>query len=555
MVEPTLPLSHLRAKLAQPRGHRLVESLIEAENPAESVAALSVVDVFQLVHEVGFADALQLVGLATPQQIRGCIDLDSWERDRFDIDRIKPWLTAIIDAGYEKVAEVWSELDAEFTALFVARLVRIYDLSLADEPVDDDKYAIFVTPDRFFAVQLRVEDEDATRLVHRLISDLYRADPSGRLARHTLMAARSEPEASLEEMSYRWRSGRLADLGYIAFHEALIVFRPIDPTSVTVDENTTDQFAPTFDDEAAYVHSLPVPVAEQVAGLSFLSRALDRIDDPDELARLEMASMVLINKVLAAAHVSPGDTQAMSVAAEHTLSTLSIGLESVSKGDLEQAERALRRISFTRLHRLGYTLTLRLSFMAKALYPRARTAGAPTEEVLDALLARRPFFPRVLDDPPGADVRAIASLADIRHLAEILTALALRIAIVDSLDVNLIAIADTPTPRPMLDDHVRTALVWALLEQPVQTTPLTAADLVTFRARVMPDGAIQPGRRIAASRLLIAHLDGRGVIEGRSFLPDLVTGWFDDLEDALGPLPTQPDARFVDRVLLAHRQQ
>ncbi len=45
------------------------------------------------------------------------------------------------------------------------------------------------------------------------------------------MSARSEPAAELEETSYRWRAGRMADLGYIDYYEALAVFRPSCPTS------------------------------------------------------------------------------------------------------------------------------------------------------------------------------------------------------------------------------------------------------------------------------------------------------------------------------------
>ena len=35
--------------------------------------------------------------------------------------------------------------------------------------------------------------------------------------------------AELEEQSYRWRAGRLADLGYVDFYDALDLFRPLEP--------------------------------------------------------------------------------------------------------------------------------------------------------------------------------------------------------------------------------------------------------------------------------------------------------------------------------------
>src|SRR6185436_3557927 len=119
------------------------------------------------------------------------------------------------------------------------------------------------TPDSFFVLELPPDDE-AQRLVTRVVEDLYRAD--GDLARHTLMSARSEPPAELEENSYRWRSGRLADLGYVDFYDALDLFKPLEPAQVVIGEGTIHV--------AGEDARLPVAVAEQVLGRSFLARAL-----------------------------------------------------------------------------------------------------------------------------------------------------------------------------------------------------------------------------------------------------------------------------------------
>ena len=58
------------------------------------------------------------------------------------------------------------------------------------------------------------------------------------------MSARSELSAELEEQSYRWRSGRLADLGYVDFYDALDLFRPLTPDQVKIGEGTEDRVIP-----------------------------------------------------------------------------------------------------------------------------------------------------------------------------------------------------------------------------------------------------------------------------------------------------------------------
>lgn len=562
MAENSPPLSHLRARLAQPRGQRRIDALLAADQPEAAVAALSVVEVFHLVHEVGFADGRALIALATPEQVRGCLDLDSWDRAQIDVTACKPWLAALLDAGFEKIGQVWPTLDSEFAALFIQKHTHIYDLSLEETPPEDDPRPVFMTPDRFLAVQITADDEDTVHLIHHLIDDLYRVDPSGQIARHTLMAARSEPEAHLTELSYRWRSGRMADLGYVEYYAALEVFRPLDTDAVTLGEGTEDRFGAAIEGDPVAVDSLPVPVAEKLSGISFLARAMDRIAEPEELNRLEMATMVLINKVLAAARVSPGDLDALPIAAEHALSTLALGLESLTQGDLDRAEQALRTVSFTRLHRLGYSLTVKLGQLARALAPRAVTAGPPDDDLLAALTGRRPFFPRALDhinqmdQPPDADIRPIASLADVRVLAQALTRLACRVAIADALGVDLLAMAQRPEPRPSLDDHVRTALGRALLGQPLSVTPLATAEIVDLRDRVIAHGAIEPERRVRAAKQLLgfvqdANIDAQGAMP---LIPALIDSWMTDLADALGTLPDNPDARFIDKVLVAERR-
>ena len=134
------------------------------------------------------------------------------------------------------MAATWDALDGELTALIFARWLTIYDLSLGEDPEDGDERPFMTTPDTFFAIKFP-EDESTALLARRIIEDLYRADMV--LARHTLMSAHSEPVAELEEMSYRWRAGRMADIGYVDYYTALEVYRPIQAATVVIGENTS----------------------------------------------------------------------------------------------------------------------------------------------------------------------------------------------------------------------------------------------------------------------------------------------------------------------------
>jgi hypothetical protein len=537
-----IPLSRARAAIARPRGARHVDALISAPNPEAAVAALSIPELYFLVKDVGFADTTELIALATPEQIRGCLDLDLWDRDRLEDSAAHPWLVSLMEAGYEKLGSVWEALDSELAALILQRWTRIYDLSLEQEAPENSDFPLVTTPDSFFAIEIIAPDEDDARLTMRLIEDLYRADMV--LARHTIMSARSEPPAELEEGSYRWRSGRMADIGYVEFYEALEVFRPLDPASIEIGEDAAldDVGGVAEGDESRVPRNLPATMADAIAGDSFLARALAQVADGGEVDRLEASLVLLINKVLSASRVSPGDAEAVRTGAEHAAATVSLGLETVAAGSLDAAVRALASVSVTRLHRAGFSVTLRLARLAQALAPRAVTSGDEDRALIAALCGARPWFPLELDDPPDTGVRAFGSVADVRAVGQRLAVLALRIAIAEQgMGADLLQIATQPEPRPALDDHARTALARALAGGDATGEPLGPDEI---------PGDFSPPARERAAAALVARLDATGVTAGREYLTGLIGSWLERIHEQLGNLSEPPDPRFVSAVLL-----
>ena len=541
-VSPLLsPLDRIRAQLAGPRGYRRIDALLSSDDAEGAIGALSPGEIFELVHEVGFEDAADLIHLATPAQIQGCLDLDGWTKDELDVTSLRPWLSSLMDAGFEKLGQVWRELDAELCSLILQRQVKVYDVTLGEEPAEDNEGQIIATVDSFFMLEL-LGDDDSQRFMMRLIDDLYRAD--GVLARHAIMSARSEPPAELEENSYRWRSGRLADLGYVDFYDALDLFRPLEPAQVQIGEGSQDHMV--GDDTR-----LPVVVAEQVIGRSFLARALAAIADPAEAERLEAGLMVLVNKVLAAGRAKPGQAEVVRRGALYATATLSLGLETLARGDVDRATQALGSIALERLFRVGYTVTQKLARLAVALAPRSVTAGAPVKDLVAALCSPRPLFARAADAPPATGVRPFEAAADLRRAGELLTGLTVRIALVESLGIDLLAAGQAPEPRPSLDDHIRTALARAAVGGELGGHALSQPELTALRDRGMVEGRITPAARAAGHAAIHRRLDAAQLSASGPIVARLVDGWLDDLAAILGAVKdAEIDPRFVEGVLV-----
>ena len=541
------PLARLRAQLAGPRGARRVDALLSAPDPAAAVAGLSVTELYELVNEVGLDDAAELVHLATPEQVRGCLDLELWDRDQPRMELARPWLASLIDAGFEKLGQVWAGLDAEWRALFIKRHCRrIWDLTLGEEPDDTTDLPMYFTTDRFFTLELS-GDEDTVRLLRQVLDDLYRADAD--LARHTIMAARSESVTELEEECFRWRAGRLADLGYVDYYEALELFRPLEADAVRAGEGTEDRLGPILDGDATSVN-LPIAVAEHVVARSFLARAWDRLGDDAEEIRLESALLVVVNKLLAAARTRPGDHASLRAGADYATATISLGLEVVSRGDLDRAAEVLRTVALGRIFRVGYTVGAKLARLAHGLAPRAITAGEPVTSVLDALTQPRPWFARVLDGEGRPGLRPFESQADVRKVAELLAVLTLRFAVAESLGVDLLGLRSVPEPRPELDDHARTAIARVIAGGELAAHALGHDELRAARAQ-LERGRLPATARDRAQRAGLERLTGARIQAGGGQLRELVDEWLGTLEELLDALdPARIDARFITGVLV-----
>ena len=86
--DEVIPLSRWRAALARARRGRRADALISEPDAAQLVPQVPVQDLYYAIKEVGIADAYEVVALATPEQVRGFLDLDVWERDTIDEKRI-----------------------------------------------------------------------------------------------------------------------------------------------------------------------------------------------------------------------------------------------------------------------------------------------------------------------------------------------------------------------------------------------------------------------------------------------------------------------------------
>jgi hypothetical protein len=388
-----------RAALAAARGRKRLDVILGARDPQALVRALPADELYLVIRDVGLGDSAALVQLASPGQLAVFLDLDAWKGDAFEPRKALPWLRAA-RAGSQlepRAAARWARklaaLDREVLSLLLRDAVKIHDLEADPDPVIESDH-FMRTPDGKHVVEFLVEGLEYSA-VRGIIDDLNAEDPF--LATRLLNSLAWELPSELEESALRWRTGRLADLGWPSRDEALSWFSR--PPATPAQPPGLPSRPPGF-----WLATL--------SGGSLLDRAAARLPS-DAADALEPQIVAAANAVLVADAVDPGDPEAVRGAFEAARAYVELGLEKLAGRDDERAAAVLAETPAKRLFQEGFGRVLELSARARRILDRAGAGtrlGSPLDEALAALAARRPrYFPGV--ETPRAGWGTVAAAA------------------------------------------------------------------------------------------------------------------------------------------------
>lgn len=125
------------------RTRSLLDRVIALPDLARTVRALPAQTFAALVREVGVEDAGELLALATADQLVRAFDEDLFvgaragERETFDVDRFVVWLEVLLEAGDERAAARFAELDEDFVAHALSGVILVLAETTLRERIED----------------------------------------------------------------------------------------------------------------------------------------------------------------------------------------------------------------------------------------------------------------------------------------------------------------------------------------------------------------------------------------------------------------------------------
>jgi hypothetical protein len=341
--QPALTQVELVCETPVARRGALLELLPE---PERVVPLLPEAELCFTVKAVGLENAPWLLEHATAEQLVACVDLDAWEGAVPNRRSLDGWIGAMQEAGEEALLRGLRALDPELLTLYLKARVAV-SLRAQDDgwqpPIGAD------TLDGQFFFQALAEGDDISEIV-ALLRTLFENDYWSYF--RLLQSVIWELEPEVEEWALRWRSGRLEDLGFPPWEEAMSIYRYLPPDQLGALPTDVAPLAPTSRWQLpVWMPRLPAVAQEGM----LLFRAIAALEEEERRTAFH-ALVALANKIAVTDRLPLSDAESTPRAIAKAAHFASAGLELLAGEQRLDPVEILRRAPLEHLFRVGANL-------------------------------------------------------------------------------------------------------------------------------------------------------------------------------------------------------
>jgi hypothetical protein len=298
------------------------------------------------VKAVGLESASWLLEHATADQLIASIDLDAWQDNLPDRRSLDGWIGALLESGEEPLLRGLRALDPELLSLYLKTRVEVFLRSGEDDwqaPIGAD------TLDGQFFFRALGEGDDVAPVV-ALLRTLFENDYWSYF--RLLQSVIWELEPELEEWALRWRSGRLEDLGFPAWEEAMGIYGYLPPDQLAwLPRDATPLASSSRWQLPVWMPRLPTAASEG----ALLFRAIAALGEEERRTAFH-ALVALANKIAVADRLPLSDAESTPRAIAKAARFASAGLEYLASQQGLDPVEILRRAPLDRLFRVGANL-------------------------------------------------------------------------------------------------------------------------------------------------------------------------------------------------------
>jgi hypothetical protein len=313
-------------------------------------------DFFWLIKKVGADGSLKLLKLASTDQWQYILDVESWQKDRLELNRTGQWMQRLLTADSERFTQ-WLISDGQGLAYYYLYRSIVVEVRNEDEEIFEAGPEFF-TIDGFFYIRPIQEDQRET--IEALLRTMAHEDTLKYQALLTGVAG--VLPAELEEDMYRIRNVRLAEHGFLPREEAIAVYAPLDPERLKMKKQDARPRPTAGLEDAGDVPRWPL---QTIQGQNLLTKTITNLSDAKLLDRIRLEFSGLCNQILSAEGLVNWDMDDLQEIQLQAAGYLNLILKERCREDTDTAENLLRMNTLVSLFRAGFGLALNLKWKAE----------------------------------------------------------------------------------------------------------------------------------------------------------------------------------------------
>ena len=432
-----IELLRMRREILAEPPEKALDMILSSKLPAQLVQSFSDQDLYFLSHDIGIADALPVLALATSEQWGYMLDVEIWHGDRLDMDAVTRWLRVLLIADGRRLVRWLMAERLEFMELYLFRNIEVIIREKNEDPSDfPDGY---FTVDDYFYVRIKekpevipergddemIRQDDLDLVVRELIDKIMDIDHG--LYQSILLEAMGVIPSEVEEEDFRLRNVRLAEKGFLPLDEALEVYSPIHEDQMKEQVITRKSTQASDDDTASY----PLAHIREIRGANRFTEALAQIENWSDPGEFQMEFAALCNQIISADQTIIRERETLAKVVKKVSAFISLGLEILENHDNKdqpglQPTRPdlIMKHSLKNIFKLGYGRIIDLRNQALKLsrdswFIRQKLPlsfwGETFFGILGGLLVKRPVFYE--QKSAGSPYRDFESLKDVHDTA------------------------------------------------------------------------------------------------------------------------------------------
>jgi len=393
---------------------KALDRILEAKHPAALIHSFPEEDFYFLVHDIGLNDSYELLAMASDKQWDYILDVELWEKDRIDTGSVTRWLDLLFRAAPDRFIKWAIEKKSDLIEHYLFNNIRVAIREHDQDPstfgkdfvtIDDIFYIKILDNPEYEAQEPEAETEEEKpgkaqreEFIIKMLEKIAEYDHEK--YQQILFESSAVLQAEMEEEFYRLRNVRLAEKGFLPFHEAVGIYSPLKPEALVSRKKISKR-------KDEYVSLMPVPLYPfgMLKEDNLFAMSLKRIVTGEVLQNLQVEFATLCNQIIAADQKNIKSKDELKEVVRKACGYLSIGLERLlkagQKADTGHTAAMIEQYHIAHIFRTGFGFALELKERAKKWVQSAWFAkfGLPIsfwgEEwmgVLGGLLLKKPLY-------------------------------------------------------------------------------------------------------------------------------------------------------------------